>query len=561
MQYPHAVQALTVHAYNHTVKYFAPGGVYKGHLMALGLSFLEVAYFFGGQFRDPAFTGRKKCQAHDSNLLRKNGEGCQTGMDELLSMNEGVAGCFYMDVDTLARLYSDMAHQLQYRGEFPQSPQHTTVTKWRATWDKFVDETIEKIGQQYWCRKIKQGRTYPSCLQQSGLLDHAFPLLEDDPQYRPPGQYIENWAGTLDEEHPVREEAVPQVPAGAGEEATPAAPARAGEEATPAAPGAPGGIEPDVVVEQVTEETADGEITCLYDSANDPTFCPARPSEPTPEEALTQLLTRGQATTGSVREPPSHREDEPECSTDSDMREGMEGLSLGTVLSQRLGPPPETQPDMEHSAKEASTQQDLKKLRRPDDRSRQLNRAWRDTAEYERQKGELEKTRCRGRSESRLEAKKRAPSQPAGASPKRRSRSRSRGPSAGVDQGKPKAEPPRRADKSAKKQPPLNWIPGPEEEFPMHLAVGTKAHAFILWAENYKLNPECYEVQALQFIPNHVKVTGKIVVWVMWALVNGMMGECHPVPNRIVGLEGTGPHKQSPVGAAFPMRLEEQDDL
>ena len=28
-------------------------------------------------------------------------------------------------------------------------------------------------------------------------------------------------------------------------------------------PGAPGGIEPDVVVEQVTEETADGEITCL----------------------------------------------------------------------------------------------------------------------------------------------------------------------------------------------------------------------------------------------------------------------------------------------------------
>ena len=114
MQYPHAIQALTVHAYNHTVKYFAPGGVYKGHLTALGLSFLEVAYFFGGQFRDPAFTGQKKRQAHDSNLLRKNGEGCQTGMDELLSTNEGVAGRFYMDVDTLVCLYSDMAHQLRY---------------------------------------------------------------------------------------------------------------------------------------------------------------------------------------------------------------------------------------------------------------------------------------------------------------------------------------------------------------------------------------------------------------------------------------------------------------
>ena len=351
--------------------------------MALGLSFLEVAYFFGSQFHDPAFTGRKKHQVHDSNLLQKNGEGCQTGMDELLSTNEGVAGRFYMDVDTLARLYSDMAHQLRYRGEFPRSPQHTTATKWRAAWDKFVDETIEKIGQQYWCRKIKQGRTYPSYLWQSGLLDHAFPLLEDDPQYRPPGRYVENWAGTLDEEHPAREEVVPQVPAGAGKEVTPAAPAGAGEEATPAAPGAPGGIEPDVVVEQVTEEMTDGEITCLYDSANDPTFCPARPSEPTPEEALAQLLTRGQATTGSVREPPSHREDEPECSTDSDMWESMEGLSLGAVLSQRLGPPPETQPDVEHSTEEASTQQDLNKLRRPNGHSRQLNRAWWDTAEYE----------------------------------------------------------------------------------------------------------------------------------------------------------------------------------
>ena len=177
---------------------------------------------------------------------------------------------------------------------------------------------------------------------------------------------------------------VPQAPVGAGEEATPAAPIRADEEATLAAPGAPGSIEPDVVVEQVMEETADGEITCLYDSANDPTFCPAQPSEPTPEEALTQLLTRGQATTGSVREPPSRREDEPECSMDTDMQESMEGLSLSAVLSQRLGPPPETQPDMEHSAEEASTQQDLNKLRRPDGRSRQLNQAWWDTAEYER---------------------------------------------------------------------------------------------------------------------------------------------------------------------------------
>ena len=133
----------------------------------------------------------------------------------------------------------------------------------------------------------------------------------------------------------------------------------------------------------MTVETADGEITCLYDSANDPTFCPARPSEPTPEEALPQLLTRGQTTTGSVRESPSRREEEHECSMDSDMRESMEGLSLGAVLLQRLEPPPEAQPDVEHSTEEASTQQGLNKLRRPDGHSRQLNWAWQDTAKYE----------------------------------------------------------------------------------------------------------------------------------------------------------------------------------
>ena len=39
------------------------GGVHKQHLMALGLSFLEAAYFFGGEFRDECFTGPNKPQA------------------------------------------------------------------------------------------------------------------------------------------------------------------------------------------------------------------------------------------------------------------------------------------------------------------------------------------------------------------------------------------------------------------------------------------------------------------------------------------------------------------
>ena len=60
MQYRDAVKALTVYAYNNAVKFFAQRGVHKQHLTALGLSFLEAAYFFGGEFRDGCFTGWKK---------------------------------------------------------------------------------------------------------------------------------------------------------------------------------------------------------------------------------------------------------------------------------------------------------------------------------------------------------------------------------------------------------------------------------------------------------------------------------------------------------------------
>ena len=63
-----------------------------------------------------------------------------------------------------------------------------------------MDETVEKIGQQMFCQKRKLGRPYPVCLRNAGYLDHAFPLPTDDPQYRPPGPYQEDWAGTLDDE-------------------------------------------------------------------------------------------------------------------------------------------------------------------------------------------------------------------------------------------------------------------------------------------------------------------------------------------------------------------------
>ena len=85
-------------------------------------------------------------------------------------------------------------------GEFPRSEKHTLMRAWNRAYEKFIDETVNKIGQQYFCRRMKLGRVYLVCLHEAGYLDHVFPLPENDPQHRTPGTYDENWAGTLDKQ-------------------------------------------------------------------------------------------------------------------------------------------------------------------------------------------------------------------------------------------------------------------------------------------------------------------------------------------------------------------------
>ena len=108
------------------LKFFAPGRVHKQHLMALGLSFLEAAHYFGGEFRNKCFTGPNKPRhKHDRKLVRTNGTGHKTAMEELLTTKEGITGRFYMDVNILLTLYKDMADQKRFMGEFPHG-RHTT---------------------------------------------------------------------------------------------------------------------------------------------------------------------------------------------------------------------------------------------------------------------------------------------------------------------------------------------------------------------------------------------------------------------------------------------------
>ena len=294
MQYRDGIKALMVYAYHSAVKFFAPRGVHKQHLMALGLSFLEAAYFFGGEFRDGCFTGPKKPRCrHDRNLVRTNSEGRQTALEELLAISEGIAGRFYMDIDILLTVYQYMTDQLRFMGEFPRG-KHASTKAWNKAYEKAVDETVEKIGQQLFCQKKIVGRPYPVCLRQAGYLDYAFRLPMDHPQHRPPGPYQENWAGTLDDE---TEEAEASEGRGA-----------------------------DVIVEE--------EITILYDSSNDPTAACHQPEMST-TELLTDILQSSAAQSRVSEELPFRRStsggDSGNLSTDSEMKEILGGLSLSCL--------------------------------------------------------------------------------------------------------------------------------------------------------------------------------------------------------------------------------------
>ena len=154
----------------------------------------------------------------------------------------------------------------------------------------------------------------------------------------------------------------------------------------------------DVIVEEEKEE----EIEMVYDSTNDPTVA-CHQSEMSTTKSLADILKSSATETGNLEELPSRHSasgsDSGNLSTDSEMKEVMGELSLSAPLAARLGPAPAALPNLAQQATApvtpttatSATQSDLDKLRRPDSRSHRLNKAWWDTAEYERQKGEMER--------------------------------------------------------------------------------------------------------------------------------------------------------------------------
>ena len=228
------------------------------------------------------------------------------------------------------------------------------------------------------------------------------------------------------------------------------------------------------------------------------------------------------------------------------MKEAMGELSLSAQMSERLGPAPDALPNLAEHATTSATQGDLNRLRRSDGRSRRLNKAWGDTAEYERQKGELER-------HSRLR-NKRASSQAGRSDAKRRSRSCSRPRTPTPESSLPLV------DALPQERIKLHWIPGEKDDYPVHFAE-KKMDRFIDWAETFRLDVWCDEVRVLQFIEDFQMVAGKIVARVHWGLVFGILKLRHPIPHQVIRLEAIKREMQSPPELLFPIRYAQNTDL
>ena len=93
MQYKDAVNILIIYNYNWCMQYLCGGGIHKGHWQVLGMSFLETAQFFGGQFCDKKMTN-KRCHQFDDALAKKNIMGKKDGYNGADDSFGGYFGMF-----------------------------------------------------------------------------------------------------------------------------------------------------------------------------------------------------------------------------------------------------------------------------------------------------------------------------------------------------------------------------------------------------------------------------------------------------------------------------------
>ena len=479
----------------------------------------------------------KWCCQFDDALATKNGAGKKDGMTELLMVEEGIFGQFFMDTDILSSLYYDIHNQQRPIGDMPHTAQYTMASVWKRTIDKFVKETCDIIMGHYHCRILKNGRIYPGCLWPHGYIDYAFLLLPDDPHTN------KTLAVTMaaDAAATVMSQQLKALAS-----ITQAAPTRT----LPTTQPVPETTGPDVVIEEeIVEVEDDGKEQDQAEEDEETTILSmiqayqvADAPPPTPDTPCSTCATQGEASE--------------EQSMDTEMTTTVALLSLSypapadtalsSEMSQWLGPALGTLPNLEQNVQESvspSKQVDLDCLRDKSGRSWQdLDKVWMDVKEYKEQKRKVEEIN-RGQSQwdTGRSSSKRSQSKQWEGSPKWRSKSRtcsqSRDAHAGGDQSRDACTgsdgSPTWQSVHPKGQPPhLEWIPWVGSDFPAHLSLTDKL-AFTLWAESYPYETQSWEVRALSFLPDYVHVATKVIAKVLWAMVYVLKGGLLLCPNGL----------------------------
>ena len=161
LQYIDAVQILVCYAYHHASNHhFDKSGIHDNHLAHLAFSFLQVARFFGAEFRDPCMSG-KVHQQYDHEAPSHRGPHLWDGMKELLSV--GIRSWHFMAIDMLSTVFMSIAYQQHEVGELYHNPQHMAM-QWKRAVNKAQDESANRLSKHLGMQTFISGWVYPACL-------------------------------------------------------------------------------------------------------------------------------------------------------------------------------------------------------------------------------------------------------------------------------------------------------------------------------------------------------------------------------------------------------------
>ena len=82
----------------------------------------------------------------------------------------------------------------------------------------------------------------------------------------------------------------------------------------------------------------------------------------------------------------------------------------------------------------------------------------------------------------------------------------------------------------------LNWMPGPDSDFPAHLSID-RPLAFRVWAATFCLDKNAPEVESLSYLEDYEDIAVNVVAWVLWAITHIYAGRTLPFPDAITYID------------------------